>query len=43
MLFTKKGKIKAYLTTKRERSTFDDILQNWIDKQFEEKLRWFIL
>ena len=38
MLFTKKGKIKAYLTTKRERSTFDDILQNLIDKQFEEKL-----
>lgn len=38
MLFTKKEKIKAYLTTKQERSIFDNILQNWIDKQFEEKL-----
>ena len=38
MLFTKKEKIKAYLTTKQVRTTFDDILQNWIDKQFEAKL-----
>ena len=37
MLFTKKEKIKAYLSTKQVRTTFDDILQNWIDKQFEEK------
>lgn len=38
MLFTKKEKIKTYLTTKQNRSTFDDILQNYIDNQFEEKL-----
>ena len=38
MFFSKKKRIKAYLAAKPERTPFDDILQNWIDEQFEEKL-----
>ena len=38
MFFSKKKRIKAYLAAKPEHTPFDDILQNWIDEQFEEKL-----
>ena len=38
MFFSKKKRIKAYLAAKPEHTPFDDILQNWIDEQLEEKL-----
>lgn len=38
MFLTKKRKIKGYLETKQDRSAFDYILQDCVDKQLEEKL-----